>query len=479
MVLTEQQVREKLKTYAPLVQRYDSPISVATRLAQLILESQMFTSELALKSNNGFGIKASAPWTGEEYSHLSGEVGGARVSEFRKYPTQEASIKDHADFFTSTEYRANTAYKKAIDATNYKDEANALVGVYAGDPLYNIKLMEIIEKYNLTQYDTQKGNDAMSFPRPKMTDRRKQALGYPGSGAYAKRSVSAIKNIVWHYTATKHEGNGATIIQNHERYWRNTHGWDIGGYHYYIDRQGNIYWNYDLEIVSYGAGRLNPQLMHISCEASSASNYTSAQVKAREALTLWLMSEPLKHLGGQDMRGHKEIPYNSTSCPGYSVAELNQYRKDLTAKLKAGSKPVDPNNPQGMATTPFKEYKEPRLPFDELKKGDTVTLDTNWQWADLAKRQLLASPRYKDLLGTKDKIAEVIKLDKPGNHSKVAYRLEKYNSIILEEYVEESKRKWELKPVEESPEEVKQKYEELQEGEYIDNDGVVWVWKKK
>ena len=480
MILTEQQVREKLKTYAPIVQKYDSPISVATRLAQLILESQMFTSELAQNSNNGFGIKASAPWTGDKYSHLSGEVGGARVSEFRKYPTHEASIQDHAGFFTSTEYRANTAYKKAIDATNYNDEANALTGIYAGDPQYGKKLIDIIERYNLTQYDTQKGNDTMSFPRPKMIDRRKQALGYPGSGAYAKRSVSAIKNIVWHYTATKHEGNGATIIQNHERYWRNTHGWDIGGYHYYIDRQGNIFWKYDLEIVTYGAGRLNPQLIHISCEASSASNYTPAQVKAREALTLWLMSEPLKHLGGQDMRGHKEIPYNSTSCPGYSVAELNQYRKDLTAKLKAGSKPVDPNNPQGMATTPFKEYKEPRLPFDELKKGDTVTLDTNWQWADLTKRQLLASPKYKDLLGTKDKIAEVIKLDKPGNHSKVAYRLEKYNSIILEEYLEEPKRKWELKPVEEeSPEEVKQKYEELQEGEYIDNDGVVWVWKKK
>ena len=480
MVLTEQQVREKLKTYAPIVQKYDSPISVATRLAQLILESQMFTSELAQNANNGFGIKASAPWTGEKYSHLSGEVGGARVSEFRKYPTHEASIQDHAGFFTSTEYRANTAYKKAIEATNYKDEANALTGIYAGDPQYGKKLIEIIEKYNLTQYDTQKGNDTMSFPRPKMTDRRKQALGYPGSGAYSKRSKSAIKNIVWHYTATKHEGNGATIIQNHERYWRNTHGWDIGGYHYYIDRQGNIYWNYDLEIVTYGAGRLNPQLMHISCEASSASNYTPAQIKAREALTLWLMSEPLKHLGGQDMRGHKEIPYNSTSCPGYSVAELNQYRKDLTAKLKSGSKPVDPNNPQGMATTPFKEYKEPRLPFDGLKKGDTVTLDTNWQWADLTKRQLLASPRYKDLLGTKDKIAEVIKLDKPGNHSKAAYRLEKYNSIILEEYLEEPKRSWELKPDDtESPEEVKQKYEELQEGEYIDNDGVVWVWKKK
>lgn len=464
-----------------LLKPYESDFFMSIMLAQFNLESIMGTSELAVESNNFTGHKTTG-WNGDVYKKDTIEDDGkgnkfvAKSEPFRKYKTPSEWAKHHASWLQ----RLPKTYAKAINAKTVENQARALQGTYATDTSYAKKLLDIIERDNLKKYDTQKGTDIMSFPKPKITDRRKQALGYPGSGAYAKRSVGAIKNIVWHYTATKHEGNGATIIQNHERYWRNTHGWDIGGYHYYIDRQGNIYWNYDLEIVTYGAGRLNPQLMHISCEASSASNYTQAQVKSREALTLWLMSEPLKHLGGQDMRGHKEIPYNSTSCPGYSVAELNQYRKDLTAKLKAGSKPVDPNNPQGMATTPFKEYKEPRLPFDELKKGDTVTLDTNWQWADLSKRQLLASPKYKDLLGTKDKIAEVIKLDKPGNHSKVAYRLEKYNSIILEEYLEESKRSWELKPVEvETPKEVKQKYEELQEGEYIDNDGVVWVWKKK
>ena len=464
-----------------LLKPYKSDFFMSIMLAQFNLESVMGTSELAVKANNFTGHKTTG-WNGKVYKKDTIEDDGkgnkfvAKSEPFRHYTSPSEWAKHHASWLQ----RLPKVYAKAINAKTVEEQAKALQGTYATDTGYAKKLLDIIERDGLKKYDTKKGNDTMSFSRPKMTDRRKQALGYPGSGAYSKRSVSAIKNIVWHYTATKHEGNGATIIQNHERYWRNTHGWDIGGYHYYIDRQGNIFWNYDLEIVTYGAGRLNPQLMHISCEASSASNYTSAQVKARETLTLWLMSEPLKHLGGQDMRGHKEIPYNSTSCPGYSVAELNQYRKDLTAKLKSGSKPVDPNNPQGMATTPFKEYKEPRLPFDELKKGDTVTLDTNWQWADLTKRQLLASPRYKDLLGTKDKIAEVIKLDKPGNHSKVAYRLEKYNSIILEEYLEESKRSWELKPDDtESPEEVKQKYEELQEGEYIDNDGVVWVWNKK
>lgn len=446
-----------------LLKPYESDFFMSIMLAQFNLESVMGTSELGVKANNFTGHKTTG-WNGEVYKKDTIEDDGkgnkfvAKSEPFRKYKTPSEWAKHHASWLQ----RLPKVYNKAISAKTVEEQAKALQGTYATDTAYAKKLLDIIERDGLKKYEKKKGNDTMSFPRPKMTDRRKQALGYPGSGAYAKRSVSAIKNIVWHYTATKHEGNGATIIQNHERYWRNTHGWDIGGYHYYIDRQGNIYWNYDLEIVTYGAGRLNPQLMHISCEASSASNYTSAQVKAREALTLWLMSEPLKHLGGQDMRGHKEIPYNSTSCPGYSIAELNQYRKDLTAKLKSGIKPVDPNNPQGMATTPFKEYKEPRLPFDELKVGDTVTLDTNWQWADLTKRQLLASPKYKDLLGTKDKIAEVITLDKPGNHSKVAYRLEKYNSIILEEYLEESHASWQK--VEEKPED-----EGLQEGQFVLN----------
>ena len=164
MVLTEKQTQEKIKQYAPLIQKYDSPISIATRLAQLILESQLFTSELAIKSNNGFGIKVSKPWTGEGTEHLSGEVGGARVSEFRKYPTHEASIKDHAGFFTSTDFRATDAvYGLAIKADNYKDEAMNLgpkfpgdKNSYAGDPKYGPKLIEIIERYNLTQYDTKK-----------------------------------------------------------------------------------------------------------------------------------------------------------------------------------------------------------------------------------------------------------------------------------------------------------------------------------
>lgn len=165
--------------------------------------------------------------------------------------------------------------------------------------------------------------------KPNMVDRRKSALGYPGHGIYPKRALSAIKAVVWHYTAT--DGG---FITGHENFWKNSHGWDIGGYHFYIASDGKIYWNYDLEICTYGASSANPWTCHISVEASNKNKYTNAQIKAREHLTLWLL-EYLK-LPANKVLGHKEVPGNSTSCPGYSTSELNAFRADLAKKLKSG-----------------------------------------------------------------------------------------------------------------------------------------------
>lgn len=431
-------VAERLKKNAPLFQKYTSPISIPVRMAQFVVESMAGVSDLAKKSNNCFGIKASAPWTGEVTDHLSGEVGGARVSGFRKYPSIEASIKDNAEFFTSTPHRANVAYKKAIDATNYADEANALSGVYAGDPIYGQKLIKAIKDYNLEQYDIKKENVNVAYPRPTIVDRRKQALGYPGRGAYAKRNKSAIKNIVWHYTATTHAGDGATIIKNHENYWRNTHGWDIGGYAYYIDRQGKIFWNYDLEIVTYGAGVVNPTTMHISCEASSASNYTAAQIKSREALTLWLLTNDLKHLTGNNVVGHNY--YMSTSCPGYSVATMKQYASQLASKSKNGTGVGSVTPAPSANKVVWPTYKAPTNAFDKLAVGDKVTIRKGQSaWFNPNDTSVGTKPS-KDFAGDKDTITKV--MDVNVGYSKKAYLLKDKISWILEQDLEEARASW-------------------------------------
>ena len=43
--------------------------------------------------------------------------------------------------------------------------------------------MDIINAYGL-KYDIEKESVQMSFPKPAMVDRRKQALGYPGHGLF-------------------------------------------------------------------------------------------------------------------------------------------------------------------------------------------------------------------------------------------------------------------------------------------------------
>ena len=230
----------------------------------------------------------------------------------------------------------------------------------------------------------------MSFPKPKMTDRRKQSLGYPGRGVYSRRSLRNIKIAVWHFTWSLHQQTGDIVMPKHEAFWRGTHGWDIGGYHFYIDLYGNIYWNYDLEICTYGAGTANPYTLHICCEGKG--NYTQAQIKAREELTLWLMSRSdLPNL--KVMRGHKEVPGNSTSCPGYSVAQLNAFRADLDAKLKGT---VKPTQQQVVKPTDGEHYT--------VKHGDTLWLVATAHGLTLNQIRELNPDRKNDMLYTGDKL---------------------------------------------------------------------------
>lgn len=366
-------------------------------IAQAILESNWGKSELATDANNHFGHKYS-DYTGDHYIKDAQEtVDGKLVTDkdvwWRKYKNLSDGVKDHAKWLTRSPYYANY-YKEAIEAKDYVEQAHALMGTYATDTPtafsigYAQKLINIIKDYDLAKYDTKKESDTMAYPQPKMIDRRTQALGYPGNGAYAKRSKKAIQYIVWHYTATTHAGYGANIIKNHEAYWRRQHGWNMGGYHYYIDRLGNIFWNYDLEKVTYGAGTVNPRAMHISLEASHENNYTQAQLKAREELTLWLLTNDLKHLGGNSIKGHKE--FMSTSCPGYSIATLNNFRKEFTRKL-ADKDWVD-NKPEEVELELSKNGKH------TVRHGDTlwaigqaydVSLEKLREWNSVAEGQWL------------------------------------------------------------------------------------------
>lgn len=124
-------------------------------IAQGILESATGQSELAVNANNLFGIKGE--YNGESYSVITWEhIDGEDIivtDDFRKYPSWNESVEDHSKFFTSTPWRADN-YAKIVGETDYKVVAQELSNAgYATDPNYPSKLIDIIEQYNLTQYD--------------------------------------------------------------------------------------------------------------------------------------------------------------------------------------------------------------------------------------------------------------------------------------------------------------------------------------
>ena len=161
--------------------------------------------------------------------------------------------------------------------------------------------------------------------RPKLIDRRDQALG----GQSADRSLKKIKRIVWHYTGVKRSLRRK--IWNHERFWSQDRGWDRGGYHYYIDSDGVLYWNYNWERMTWGVADCNDFCIHISVEAGSANDYSRTQLETREWITLVLM----KSLGldASAVQGHWEVN-NNTLCPGYSFEQMEAFRRSLRKTMK-------------------------------------------------------------------------------------------------------------------------------------------------
>lgn len=157
---------------------------------------------------------------------------------------------------------------------------------------------------------------------PQIKDRRNSAMG----GQANNRSRSAITHIAWHYTAVARANN--RTIESHEAYWKNTHGWDRGGYHYYIDSQGVLHWNYNYERITWGVASNNDYTVHISLEGNSATDFSETQLKTRDWITRKIMSE--LSISPNNVMQHKEFPGNEDqTCSGYTLEQMNAFRVQL------------------------------------------------------------------------------------------------------------------------------------------------------
>ncbi len=138
-----------IKKYSDLavreMKRVGIPASIT--LAQGMLESGNGKSELALKSNNHFGIKCHDDWTGKKVYYDDDSKGEC----FRKYNNVYDSYLDHSDFLVSKQRYASLFQLKKTD---YKGWAHGLKKAgYATDPRYAKRLIGIIETYHLDRFD--------------------------------------------------------------------------------------------------------------------------------------------------------------------------------------------------------------------------------------------------------------------------------------------------------------------------------------
>jgi len=123
-------------------------IPASITLAQGILESGSGNSKLARLANNHFGIKCHSSWTGETFYQDDDE----KDECFRKYKSASESYEDHANFLKKSRYQPLFL----LDITDYSGWAHGLKKAgYATNPKYPKLLISIIERYNLSELDSE------------------------------------------------------------------------------------------------------------------------------------------------------------------------------------------------------------------------------------------------------------------------------------------------------------------------------------
>ena len=146
-----------------------SGILASVSAAQFILESGYGKSELAQQANNCFGMKASLSgntWAGSTWDGSSVHTiptqeqnpDGSYVAitaDFRKYACVEDSVADHSAYLLGAKKGRSKRYKGLAGCRDYRKAVQIIKdGGYATDLGYVNKLCNLIERFNLIQYDT-------------------------------------------------------------------------------------------------------------------------------------------------------------------------------------------------------------------------------------------------------------------------------------------------------------------------------------
>lgn len=147
--LFKQQAMDYIDRYSKIaigeMKQFGIPASIS--LAQGLIESRAGTSKLAVSNNNHFGMKCFSKNC--KKGHCSNFTDDTHKDFFRKFPSSWESWRAHSQLLASGRY---TKLKR--HGRDYRAWAYGLKSVgYATDRTYAEKLIGIIERYDLHQYD--------------------------------------------------------------------------------------------------------------------------------------------------------------------------------------------------------------------------------------------------------------------------------------------------------------------------------------
>jgi flagellum-specific peptidoglycan hydrolase FlgJ len=187
--VTQEMVLKYISNYKSVAQanmkKYGIPASII--LGQALLESGSGTGSLCVQAQNHFGIKCGSDWSGESVRYDD----DSKDECFRKYKNPQDSFGDHSQFLTG---KKRYAALFNLDKTDYKAWAKGLKEAgYATDELYPSKLITLIEKYQLYQYDTEIQFSAIDSTRSKTNVDKNQHIVEKGDTLYSiskKYSIS-------------------------------------------------------------------------------------------------------------------------------------------------------------------------------------------------------------------------------------------------------------------------------------------------
>lgn len=147
--LTGDQTADYIKKFSGIaraeMQKYGVPASIC--LAQGLIESRAGTSKLAVNNNNHFGMKCFS--RNCRKGHCTNFTDDTHKDFFLKFSNAQQSWRAHSQLLASGRYAKLKKYGR-----DYRRWAQGLKSVgYATDRTYAQKLIGIIERYNLNQYD--------------------------------------------------------------------------------------------------------------------------------------------------------------------------------------------------------------------------------------------------------------------------------------------------------------------------------------